>query len=44
MATITLSLPKEYEEAKKFFNQAIELTPDGMDYPDPIRNLVEFKK
>lgn len=34
----------EFETAKKFFNQAIELTPDGMVYQDPHIALEELKK
>ena len=35
---------KDYEGAEKFFNQAIELTPDGIEYKDPEKNLEELKK
>lgn len=33
-----------YEYAKKFFEQAIELTPENMDYPDSKIGLKELKK
>ena len=29
----------DMEKARKLFQDAIECTPDGYDYPDPVRNL-----
>ena len=43
MGTILAELG-DYEGAKKIFEQAIELTPDGEDYPDPKIGLEELKK
>lgn len=33
-----------YDTAKKFFEQAIELTPDGVNYLDPKTNLKNLAK
>lgn len=35
---------RDYETAERFFKQAIELTPDAVEYKDPQRNLEELKK
>ncbi len=32
------------DSAKKLFEQSIDLTPDGMDYPDPRIGLQELNK
>lgn len=34
----------DLENAKEWFKQAIELTPDGIKYQDSYRNLEELKK
>ena len=43
MGTIFAKLG-DYENAKKMFEQAIELTPDGENYPDPKTGLQELEK
>lgn len=43
MGTILAEL-SDYEGAKKMFEQAIELTPDNMEYPDPKIGLGELEK
>lgn len=43
MATIFAELG-DYESAKKLFVQAIELTPEGVDYSDPKIGLQELNK
>lgn len=35
---------EDLESAEKMFNQAIELTPDGLDYPDPKIGLESLNK
>lgn|SRR5262249_43075142 len=42
MATI-LAEEGDVEGAKKMFHQAIELTPEGQDYPDPKIGLSELE-
>ena len=32
----------DVENARKLFQDAIECTPDGYDYPDPVRNLKQL--
>jgi Flp pilus assembly protein TadD len=32
----------DVERARKLFQDAIECTPDGYDYPDPVRNLKQI--
>ncbi len=34
----------DYKNAEKFFNQAIKLAPDEVDYKEPQKNLEELKK
>ncbi len=34
----------DYKNAEKFFNQAIELAPDEVDYKEPQKNLEGLKK
>ncbi len=43
MATILGELG-DYEGARKMFEQAVELTPDGENYPNPRLGLEELKK
>lgn len=34
----------DYESAERLFNESIELTPDGLDYPDPKIGLESINK
>ena len=43
MATIFAELG-DSESARKLFEQAIELTPEGVDYPDPKIGLEKLNK